>query len=212
MDKDNINYDKTQLRTSTFTPYNGARKTKDYERLCINKGSVIVLKSITNEQLTQIQKGVGAFLSEGFGEIIINPQFLMQEGFAFEKEETSQPLKDTRQKITQTFSDRTVQFLANRHNKKIDTLDLAKEVAEFVKNHKKSTFAKIKPSQWGKIRSIAASNEDDFLDEIQKYISNGSKKWEEKQRKALIDTVKKHTINKRYFTKLLAMKMGGDNE
>ncbi len=212
LDKDNINYDKTQLRTSTFTPYNGARKTKDYERLCINKGSVIVLKSITNEQLAQIQKGVGAFLSEGFGEIIINPQFLMQEGFAFEKEETSQPLKDTRQKITQTFSDRTVQFLANRHNQKIDTLDLAKEVAEFVKKHKKSTFAKIKPSQWGKVRSIAASNEDDFLQEIKEYISNGSKKWEEKQIKVLIGIVEQHATDKRYFTRLLAMKMGGDNE
>jgi hypothetical protein len=73
-----INYDKTQIRISTFTPYNGARKTKDYERVCINKGSVIVLKNATQAQLDQIQNGVGAFLSEGFGEIFINPSFLME--------------------------------------------------------------------------------------------------------------------------------------
>ena len=43
---ENIDYSKSQIKTSTFTPYNSKRENRDYERVCINKGSVIVLKGI----------------------------------------------------------------------------------------------------------------------------------------------------------------------
>jgi hypothetical protein len=205
-------YEKTQIRTSTFTPYNGKQQTKTYERVCINKGSVIVLKNIIQTQLDQIQKGVGAFLSEGFGEIIINPNFLMKKEFPLKKECEDKKEKDKRQKITQKFEDTKVQFLANRHNANIDMLDIANEVAEFVNTHKKPTFSNIKPSQWGNIRSIASSDEDNFIETIKTYISSGSKKWEENQQNTLMDKINNHKINKQKFTKLLAMKMGGKND
>ncbi len=207
-----INYDKTQIRISTFTPYNGARKTKDYERVCINKGSVIVLKNATQAQLDQIQNGVGAFLSEGFGEIFINPSFLMEKKFELQKDPKDEKPKDKREKIDIQNADDTVLFLQNRHNENINMLDIANEVAAFVDKHKKSELKNIKPSQWGNIRSIASSNKEDFIENIKTYISNGAKKWEEKQVKTLMDAISNHKINKQKFTKLLAMKMGGKND
>ena len=207
-----INYAKSQIRTSTFTPYNGVRQTKDYERVCINKGSVIVLKALNNTQLQQIQKGVGAYLSEGFGEVIINPSFLMEKGFKLQKECKDKKQKDERQKITQHFKDKTVQFLANRHNGNIDILNIANKVAQFVSQHKKSTLKDIKPSQWGNIRSIASSGEADFIEKIHTYIRGGSKKWEENQQNSLMDAINNHSINKQKFTQLLAMKMGDKND
>lgn len=207
-----INYNKTQIRISTFTPYNGKRATKDYERVCINKGSVIVLKNATQSQLDQIQNGVGAFLSEGFGEIFINPGFLMKKKFELQKECKDEKPKDKREKLDIQNADDTVLFLQNRHNENIDMLDIANEVAAFVDKHKKSELKNIKPSQWGNIRSIASSNQEDFIEKIKTYISSGAKKWEEKQVKTLMDAISNHKINKQKFTKLLAMKMGGKND
>jgi hypothetical protein len=208
----NTVYAKTQIRTTSFTQYNTARAAKDYERVCINKGSVIVLQNITDEQLQKIKNGVGAYLSEGFGEVIINPGFLLEPDFAFKPRPKGEIKKDEREKITQIFSNTTVQFLANRHNATIDMLDIANEVATFVATHKKSTFSNIKPSQWGNIRSIASSNQNDFVEKIKTYISSGTKKWEEKQQNILLTTIENHKMDKQKFTKLLAMKMGGKND
>ncbi|QIR75252.1 hypothetical protein FA592_03015 [Sulfurospirillum diekertiae] len=209
--EEQIAYEKTQIRTSTFTPYNTKRQTKDYERVCIKKGSVIVLKDISDAQLKQIQQGVGAYLSEGFGEIIINPSFLMEKGFTFASNEPEEVKKDERQKITQTFTDSTIQFLVNRHNTTIDTLRIAKNVADFIKNHK-AEFKNINSSQWGNIRSIASSNQNDFIEKIKGYIGSGSKKWETHQVETLVKAMDHDAINKQTFIKLLAMKMGGKND
>lgn len=207
-----IVYEKTQIRTSTFTPYNGVRKTQDYERVCINKGSVIVIKNPTTEQLQKIQNGVGAFLSEGFGEILINPSFLMKKDFKLKKECKVDKPKDKRKKLEINTKDNTILFLQNRHNQNIDMLSIANEVAVFVTTHKKSTFSNIKPSQWGNIRSLASNGQVDFVEKIKTYISSGTRKWEEKQIKVLMDTINNHKIDTQKFTKLLAMKMGGKND
>ncbi len=207
-----IVYEKTQIRTSTFTPYNGKRATKDYERVCINKGSVIVVKNLDSKQREQIQKGVGAFFSEGFGEIIINPSFLMEKKFELQEKPKDEKLKDKREKLDIQNADDTVLFLQNRHNQNIDMLSIANQVADFVKDHKKSNFQNIKSSQWGNIRSIGSSNQEDFIEKIRTYIGSGTKKWEEKQVKTLMDAINNHKIDKQKFTKLLAMKMGGKND
>ncbi|MEY4503773.1 MAG: hypothetical protein RL154_65 [Pseudomonadota bacterium] len=208
----NISYDKTQIRTSAFTPYNTARQTKDYERVCINKGSVIVLKNISKEQLEELKNGVGAYLSEGFGDIIINPNFLLEANFTFVPKPKDELKQDERQQITKTFEDKTVQFLVNRHNTAINMLNIANEVAVFVKEHKNGKLKNIKPSQWGNIRSIASSNQDGFIENIKTYIYNGTKKWEDKQIKILMNAIDNHKIDKQKFIKLLAMKMGGQND
>lgn len=201
-------YEKTQIRTSTFTPYNGARQTKDYERVCINKGSVIVVKSLTDAQKEQIQNGVGAFLSEGFGEIIINPKFLRQKEFSLKKE-----CKDKKEKLAKLpITEDVVKFLAQREKAKNEMLDIGNEVAVFVNKHKKEKLKNIKSSQWGNIRSIASSGENKVSKEVLRYIINGTRRWECKQIKILIKAIIAHQIDKQKFTKLLAIKMGGKND
>lgn len=207
----NIVYEKTQIRTSTFTPYNTKRATKDYERVYINKGSVIVVKDLEPEQLQQIKNGVGAFLSEGLGEVLINPNFLLEKGFELKKDNTK---KDDTKKEDLTklpITDDVVKFLAQREQTKKEMLDIANEVAIFV-NEQKSKLKNIKPSQWGNIRSTASSNQNDFLEKIKIYISNGTRKWEDGQINILMNAINNHKIDKQKFTKLLAMKMGGKNE
>lgn len=202
---ENIVAAKTQIRSSAFTPYNGVRKTNDYERACINKGSVIVLKDISDEQKTQIAKGVGAYLSEGFGEILINPSFLTQP-----LSELSHAKKNQDDKKAIAVTDNTAKFLQQRKNAKNSELEIANQVAEFINKHKKE-YKNIKPSQWGNIRSIA-QNSENFVADIHEYISSGTKKWDDKLMRLFEDAVQNHSIDKRKFITLLAIHMPKANK
>jgi hypothetical protein len=173
---ENILHEKCQLKTSTFTPYNGARQTKDYERVCINKGSVIVLQNVVKND---VPKFVGAFQSEGFGHLLINPQFLLQNEFSLK--ERFNKTNDKSISITSSVA----KFLKNRVDKQEDRLKILNDVDEFISNYK-SLYGNIKPSQWGKIRSICTSTNENFLDEIQEYIGHGTKEWEKKQQEKLL--------------------------
>lgn len=153
LNENNVDYAKTQIRISNFTPYNGARSTKDYERACINKGSVIALKNLSAEQITALKNGVGAYLSEGFGEVLINPWFLnggnvKDSPIEFQKEaETEHSTKEI------PIQSDLAKFLKQKQTTKDQALEIAERVADFIKSHK-DKFSKISKSQWGAIRSI----------------------------------------------------------
>lgn len=201
LEENNIEYSKTQLRTSSFTPYNRARETKDYERVVINKGSIILLKNITQEQLKSIQSGVGAYLSEGFGELLINPSFLSDATFDLEEVST----KQSKENSIEVSSDLAL-FLQSRANTKKVKLDLADEVHSFIQNNAKLYTQKMN-SQWGTIRSICANTTDIYAD-VEEYITHGiaKEKWAGDKEKTLLNAIKS-TQYPLEFTKLLSMQM-----
>ena len=153
LNENNVDYAKTQIRISNFTPYNGARSTKDYERACINKGSVIALKNLSAEQIAALKNGVGAYLSEGFGEVLINPWFLnggdtKDNPIEFQKEaKTERSIKEM------PIQSDLAEFLKQKQAAKDQALEIAERVANFIESHK-DKFSKISKSQWGAIRSI----------------------------------------------------------
>lgn len=176
LEEKNIDYPNCQIKTSSFTPYNGARKTKDYERICINKGSVILLRDI---ELEDIPSYVGAYQSDGFGEILVNPGFLMQKEFEFK---TPNKKNDEDQKEIKS---KLAKFLKQKEDGTLHKLKILDEVDDFIEINN-SLYKKIKSSQWGKIRSICTSGEEDFKEEIREYISKGVKEWESNQIKTLL--------------------------
>jgi len=200
---ENIEYSKCQLKTSTFTPYNGARQTKDYERVCINKGSVIVLNNVKIEDIPHF---VGAYQSEGFGQILVNPSFLSQEKFSFIELKNK---KDNAEK--QVIKSDLSKFLKQRENTKQEKLDILNRVDDFIGTNK-SLYKKIKPSQWGKIRSICTSGEADFKDEIREYISHGVKEWDNKQIETLLQDNYSLEFIKLISIQMPKIKKAGDNK
>jgi len=196
IEESNIVWEKSQIKTSTYTPYNGAMQTKTYSRVVINSGSVIVLQNLSSEQLEHLEKGVGIYLNEGFGEVLVNPSFLAKEGkFTLNEvksEENLQPL---------TITEDTVKFLNNREMKKRETLDLASMVHDFVEKHEK-LYRNISNSQWGTIRSICSGSSSNFRDEIRDYISDGKVTWTTTQIESLLEESKS-----RAFIQLLTMQM-----
>lgn len=228
-----VDYKKTQIRISNFTPYNGARSTKDYERACINKGSIIALKNLSAEQIAALKNGVGAYLSEGFGEVLINPWFLnggdaKDNPIEFQKEaETEHSTKEI------PIQSDLAKFLKQKQTTKDQALEIAERVADFIKSHK-DKFSKISKSQWGAIRSICrdvATNDsvlddkeakisnqtteekdENIADQVSKFIRNGVRKanWDcEKETgngHVLLKAIKE-SKNKLKFTLLLSMQM-----
>ncbi|MFA7083895.1 MAG: hypothetical protein WC141_05095 [Arcobacteraceae bacterium] len=197
---ENIDYSKCQIRTSTFTPYNKVRQTKDYQRVCINKGSVIVLKDISHNKIPNF---VGAYLSEGFGELLVNPSFLDEYSLELKKEFTTEDKKEELVN-TQIIS----KFLQQKEAMKKEKLDLGKEVFDFIDKNKNS-YSKKMNAQWGAIRSLCSKESSTTIYKaVEEYISKGvaQAKWEGSKRSLLLTAIKE-SENALEFTKLLSMQM-----
>ena len=75
-EKDEILWDKSQLRIFQYAPYNYKRRCFDTDRCGIEKGSVIVVKVKKDTDINQLKTHLGYYQNEGFGKVIYNPDFL----------------------------------------------------------------------------------------------------------------------------------------
>jgi len=188
-----ILWDKTFIRTSSYTPYNYKRQTKEYTRVYINKGSVI---TIENTQDT-IPSKMGAFLNEGFGDILVNPKFLEPKYPNLKKYE-----KEEGEKEAKNYDKSLILFLQAKEDK-----EQAKfEVASQVQNIYEKLIAPSK-SQWGEIRSMASifKDKDDLISKIDEYISKGVAKTQWEGKKELLFSEIRKSKDPMEFTKLLSM-------
>ena len=199
-----INWEKTQIRTKKYTSYNSKRQTNDYTRLVIEKGSVIALKNASNEDINILKNGIGGYLNEGYGEVLINPSFLLKEGsFSLNKTEKKEVKLDIQK---EKVDDVLISFLGNKKESKNKTYTLGEEVQEFIEDNK-AKFEKISKSQWGQIRMLVQFNQKnrDYVEKIKDFITHGTskKQWEsaEKTLFSILDTKDME------FIKLLSMMM-----
>ncbi len=198
LSKENIDYKKTQIKTSYFNPYNTKRQRKDYERVCINSGSVIVLKDIDKNS---IPKYAGSYQSEGFGEIILNPLFLTKKEFTLKTHES----ENCNKKEIAITSD-LAKFLQQQEDREQEKIAILNEVDIFIENHNSLSKKKMN-SQWGKIRSICSTSSDEKIyEDVKEYITHGvaKVKWEGKNEKDLLEGIKK-SKKPLEFTKLLSI-------
>jgi hypothetical protein len=188
-----IDWGKTQLQHSSYNPYNYTRKTKEYTRVVLNKGSVIVIKGLNDKE--SLLKGIGVYLNEGFGEVLVNPKFL----------EPKEPIVKEFEKGTiytkakKPLDENLLEFLRHKEEQEEDNFAVATEV----QNKYKKLLGASK-SQWGEIRSIAAmvSSKKELIQEIEKYIETGVAKqqWEDIELIKAINSSSQAIA----FTKLLA--------
>jgi len=203
-----IDWEKTQIRTKTFTPFNYTRETNDYSRLVIEKGSVIAITNPSEEDISTLRNGLGAYLSEGYGEVLINPSFLLEKkSFKLNKKDIT--YVETKN-ISIKKDEVLLSFLANKDNSKKETYNLGKYVQKYIEQYK-SKFEEVSNSQWGQIRMIVQFNEnkDDYSEKILQFVTKKKDKktpkkhWEEGF-KTLKETLKDEDID---FIKLLSIMM-----
>ena len=148
-----IDWEKSQIRISRYTPYVGSRANFDPERLIIDKGSVIALKVPVDFDLhayaERIQKGIGLYLSEGHGKIVLNPVFLTTTvpQFANRSQKNIIPIP--------TYTSRLNTWLEAEKKMEKEKYDFLLDVKSFIADN--ISQVKNKKSQWGQIRSLCTA-------------------------------------------------------
>lgn len=203
-----VDLEKSQIRTFRYAPYNYKRQSRDADRFGIEKGSVICLnRTIEEQEKAEIKKRIGLYLNEGFGKVLVNPEFLKAKEAATyreaiysfiqieEKPLSEQESKEFKAKIEQAKenfkNDFVYAYLLKAKSKENEESKIFEKVDEFVSGHGKlfisdgNTFS----SQWGTIRTkaIQAQSFTDFKEELfsdEGFLRSASRaqKWDDKGR------------------------------
>lgn len=193
---DKVCWDKSQIRTFQYAPYNYQRRCFDTDRCGIEKGSVIVVKLSQDVDVSLLASHVGSYLNEGFGKVIYNPNFLKadKEGRLLdenkiESKKDSQPEKPT---DPQT---KLIAFLNKCNAKSKEDYDIYKAVNTWVEDKEKlKIYAKESfASQWGQIRAIAMKcvSRQELEDKLFKEKDNQGKGLPDHQKGYLVHGVAK---------------------
>ena len=154
--KDEILWEKSQLRTFQYAPYNYQRRCFDTDRCGIEKGSVIVVKVKENTDISTLDTHLGSYQNEGFGKVIFNPDFLKvkQNGVL---DFNIEPIEDSPSEKVADPQTKLTSFLADCETRRKEESEIYKAVNEWVNDknrlrvYTKESFA----SQWGNIRNLA---------------------------------------------------------
>jgi hypothetical protein len=148
----------SQIRTFQYAPWNFKRQARDADRCGIEKGSVLYVK-VPSETEISSERFVGAYQNEGFGKILINPDFLnvdpeLKNGLALYKviPEVKKPDPDKTPSTDPLFvylEKQKAKAKVYKGQKIFEKVN--KFVTDYRDKYTKESFA----SQWGTIRSIA---------------------------------------------------------
>ncbi len=155
-----ICWGKSQILTRTYAPWNQKRLTRDGDRICIDKGSVIIIHRTGAFDANLVLKGVGIYRNEGFGSVLVNPDFLNTDergvsNIVFNNgvDPKNQFVSLSSEKIEIIENDPLIQFLKNMEGRVKSDNEILEAVRHFTDDKANSIiYKKIKPSQWGGIR------------------------------------------------------------
>ena len=150
--------EETQIRYQSYCPWNGARKSRDAERLMLLPGSVIAIRSTTAPDESVLKRGVGLYRSEGCGEFLCNPDFLFCNQLICQNaaiQERPQKTADSKQADQELLN-----YLKQKLAQEQTTRQIYRKVTDFVYGADGRAYKKVTPSQWGAIRAIAIASAD----------------------------------------------------
>lgn len=170
-----ILWEKSQIRTFQYAPWNYKRQCFDADRCGIEKGSVFVVDVSNCGNLDLKSQYVGSFNNEGFGKVIYNPEFLNagENGVAscqVEKQDDTEnkPTEDEETRVRRIKkeiadlknSDVDIcRYLADCKQDELEQQIIYKMVNEFVQDEQRGGLFTNKgekfASQWGNIRSLS---------------------------------------------------------
>lgn len=200
IDGGEINWEKSQIRTFAYTPWNFTRAAFDSERKGIEKGSVIVISGAKLENLSDF---VGRYQNEGFGKVIFNPDFLKADKdgisrlkFNGNTKEKAGNEQESEKKPLNKSDDLVYNYLIREQQKETDEKEVYKLVNDFVRSNKDKFKGERFASQWGTIRSLAMQYptydklKDVLFSHHNAYLTHGvaKEKWDERGRRRLLQS------------------------
>ncbi len=160
-------WEKSQIRTFQYAPWNFKRQARDADRCGIEKGSVFVIVIDKLPDISDMPHYVGSYKSEGFGKVIINPDFLnaseANNGKATYRFIETTKAKTEKLEYTESLSETDsllFTYLSSAKEEEEKESTVYKLVNEFVKDNLKYFLSESFASQWGTIRSISMQYPD----------------------------------------------------
>lgn len=190
-DSASINWEKTQIRTFQYAPWNSKRQNRDTDRCGIEKGSVIVV-DLNGGTSPCESRYIGSYINEGFGKVIYNPDFLRTSGDSGKALFRLFDGNNMATEITTTECTLNSSLISYaRKYKESDGISSRSNqysiVNEFVRNNA-PLFTKSNErfaSQWGYIRALAENAADcaELGRSVIDYVTHGmaKDKWEYKK-------------------------------
>lgn len=218
-----ILWEKSQIRTFQYAPWNYKRQCFDADRCGIEKGSVFVVDVSNCGNLDLKSQYVGSFNNEGFGKVIYNPEFLkadndglasyqvdkLDDGDKKESEDRDAKIKKEIENLKK--GNVLMQYLAQQKHEEEMESEVYAIVNDWVDKNWKQFQDHAFASQWGAIRGIAMATKDDskIKENVMTYIGHGVKSsdWDGNRRKKLEEFMKDNEINIREALVNLAAEM-----
>lgn len=169
-----IEWSKSQIRTRIYKTWNSYRSNRDADRLIIEKGSVFVVNLKGQSASSQFfQKGLGSHLAEGFGQVLINPDFLdVKNTGKFRLEKHKLDFEENNLKLLYPINapEAENELILGKLKSIVTLKDFELEVDKKANEYYKETkglYANVTPSQWGQLRALAkrSTNIEAFLKE-----------------------------------------------
>lgn len=188
-----ILWDKCQIRTFQYAPFNYKRQCFDTDRCGIEKGSVFVVQTNSCPDTSQY---IGYYQNEGFGKVIYNPAFLSADdkGKALYKIQPSTTAAPPTMKELNAGDSSLMQYINKQHILNTNIATVYRLVNIWIEKNK-TFFTKGEKfaSQWNSIRAIATEGDtkDEIMNAIIKdYTSHGvaKEKWDKKGRREKLRT------------------------
>lgn len=202
-----ILWNKSQVRSRNYKVWNRHRWNKDGDRIIVERGSVFVVKINRDVSEAFFKKGIGSHKSEGFGQVIVNPDFLRSSneflGFKLSKQEIGPYQKSL--VVNGESDDLIFKVLQDISKRKDISYQIDKLVNQF-KNDHKGLFDGISKSQWSTLRNYGKhlTNRKDFMtmvfDKESGFVYRGQSEneWRQKNRRIVLQE-KLETIDSRHF-------------
>jgi hypothetical protein len=200
-----------QVRSRSYSPWNGKRSARDPERVAVEKGSIFVARVphgfSAGDYAAAAAAGIGSHRSEGFGQIIVNPDFLAHAQVQCKR---GQALAQSK-RIRPSGQDLALESWLRGRMRQQSVQELVEKRLADEKWLAKFSVRGPSPSQWGQVRSIAETStaklqealfapnvksEREYMKggpRIEKrggFLMHGKKEWPPAQREALSAALK----------------------
>ena len=159
-----ICWEQSQLRSRVYQTWNAKRYSRDADRMILQQGSVWVLEATADITLPDQAYTVGAHQAEGFGQLMVNPDFLPLDKHiltpAFRTETLAAGSANESIQVPLSQQDEQVLAYVRRRKQQLQDVDkIEARVNEFIHTYKMD-FEGLSASQWGMVRSYAMHSEN----------------------------------------------------
>ncbi|OQX77916.1 MAG: hypothetical protein B6D61_06460 [Bacteroidetes bacterium 4484_249] len=210
-----ILWEKSQIRTYSYSPWNAKRNAANTQRDVILKGSVIVIKLNDGVNSNNLQKQVGEYTAEGLGRVIYNPEFFEYDAnnngeWKFKVILFEKPNAETFEKAD--IKSALGKILQHRKQTVDTDLEIGNKIIEVLSINHILSSPKITKSQWGAIRTFAMQSstieelELKLFDDPDGYLMHGvaaERIWDYKNGKRRSELKKVILANKELGTKFV---------